>query len=153
MRRLNQYISFALCACMLLLLGAAAVSSARAEEPDSRTIVFFLDTSGSMNNEWVGGKKIVSAKQALREVLQLLPQSASIGLLTFDGWKYPLSQRNEQKFIAAVDDDGAGGRTPLGKFIKIAADALLQKKKENYGLGSYQLFIITDGESTEMLQL
>src|SRR5690606_31118262 len=39
--------------------------------------------------------------------------------------------------------------TPLGQFIKIGADRLLQVMEKQHGYGSYKLLIVTDGEATD----
>jgi hypothetical protein len=51
--------------------------------------------------------------------------------------------------IHKVDQITAAGGTPLGAYMKVAADLLLQERKKQYGYGSYRLLILTDGEAND----
>ncbi|HCZ02714.1 MAG TPA: hypothetical protein DHV39_04775, partial [Verrucomicrobiales bacterium] len=39
--------------------------------------------------------------------------------------------------------------TPLGEYIKIGADRLLEERKTQFGYGTYRLLIVTDGEAND----
>lgn len=117
--------------------------------PDVYTdnIVILVDCSGSMN-----GNKITQAKNALKQMLQYIPADSHVGLLAFgskSGWKYELGPRDDQQLITAINRLTTGGSTPLGKYMKIAADRLLKRKQQQYGYGSYRLLVITDGEASD----
>jgi hypothetical protein len=98
---------------------------------------------------------MTAAKQALHQVLQHVPETTHIGLLVFsssnvkDPWVYPLGPRDEVKLKAAIDLPRPKGGTPLGNFIKIGADRLLQEREKQHGYGSYRLLVVTDGEASD----
>jgi len=120
-------------------------------------VVIILDASGSMaspmgpNNT----QKIAAAKAALKEVLTKIPETTHVGLLVFSGknvpdkWLYPLGPRDDAALMKAIDLPQPGGNTPLGQFIKIGADRLLEERAKQFGYGSYRLLIVTDGEATD----
>jgi hypothetical protein len=122
---------------------------------DQNNVVIVLDASGSMDDPMRGTsmRKIDAAKKALRQVLQTVPQDTNIGVLVFSAknlsqdWIYPLGPRDDEALLKAIDLPQPGGRTPLGKYTKKGADALLAKRKEQYGYGSYRLLVVTDGEA------
>ncbi|MCG2712970.1 MAG: VWA domain-containing protein [Candidatus Omnitrophica bacterium] len=119
----------------------------RAEGLYNENLVIVMDCSGSME-----GHKIAQAKAALKEVLAYVPATTHIGLLSFgnnSGWKYDLGPRNDARLIQAIDSLSPGGMTPLGQYMKIGADRLLQQKQKQLGYGTYRLLVITDGEAQE----
>ncbi len=124
-------------------------------------VVIVLDASGSMGGEMGDMKdepgrtvvKMEAAKAALHHVLQQVPKTTHIGLLVFSGkgisdpWIYPLGPRDDAKLRIAIDRPQPGGGTPLGQYIKIGADRLLQERQKQHGYGSYRLLVVTDGEA------
>jgi hypothetical protein len=98
-----------------------------------------------------GTKKIDAAKTALKQILSDLPPNTNIGIVVFgskNGWFYKLGSLDKPKLIKAIDDIGVGGGTPLGKYMKIGADALLElRAKQRTGI--YKLIVVTDGESDD----
>ncbi|HEY6563309.1 MAG TPA: vWA domain-containing protein, partial [Pirellulaceae bacterium] len=48
----------------------------------------------------------------------------------------------------AIQDVSAWGGTPLGEFMKTAADALLLARSKDF-YGEYRLLVVTDGEATD----
>lgn len=157
------------CACALILLlngGAGAAMPVLGATPQAEPaagdplitdhVVILLDASGSMNERMRGGGtfKIKAAKDALREVLQQLPATTHVGLLVFGGrledpWVYPLGPRDDQRLAAAINEPRADGGTPLGKFMAIAGERLLQARDAAYGYGTYRLLVVTDGEASD----
>jgi hypothetical protein len=125
-----------------------------AQEVYVDNVIILLDASGSMNNNMKGAgiTKLQSAKTAIKEVMKTIPQSTQVGLLVFsdklNGWAYPLDPRDDGKLFSAIDKLSAGGNTPLGEYMKKAADRLLEVRKAQYGYGSYRLLVVTDGEAT-----
>ena len=121
----------------LLAIGLSylAASTALAQEA-ADNVVIVLDASGSMSAQLPGaGKdKMSAAKAALKEVLKSVPQETHIGLLVFSArganndWFYPLGPRDDAKLMQAIDRPMPGGNTPLGKYIKIGADRLLEER-------------------------
>jgi len=130
----------------LLSLFLASFASAQ-----SLNIVILLDDSGSMGSTFSGDRqvsKMDAAKGALSHVISSLPADCKIGVLTFDGWKYPLAKLDKNAIEKAIQSVRPGGGTPLGKYMKKGADALLElRDKQKYG--TYKLIIITDGESSD----
>ena len=121
-------------------------------------IVVILDASGSMQDKFSGDRtksKMEAAKAALQEVLAKVPDETRIGLLVFSGvnirneWVYPLGPKDTQKLIAAIDLPQPSGDTPLGKYIRIGANRLLEQREKQYNYGNYRLLIVTDGEATD----
>ncbi len=120
-------------------------------------VVIVLDASGSMKQKMRGTniKKMDAAKDALKAVLQNVSPNTHIGLLVFSSknlkndWAYPLGPRDEQELIKAIDLPIANRGTPLGEYIKIGADRLLEAREGQYGYGTYRLLIVTDGDAND----
>ena len=126
----------------------APLEPARAEHADQ--VVVLLDSSGSMAGLLDGRSKMTIAKRALKAVLARLPTATHVGVLTFDNdWIVPLGPRDEVRMLAAINAIEPSGPTPLGQFLKRAADALLEARARQYGYGSYRLVVVTDGVSTD----
>lgn len=121
-------------------------------------IVVILDASGSMQDKFSGDRtksKMEAAKAALQEVLSKIPDDTHIGLLVFSGanirneWAYPLGPKDTQKLTAAIHLPQPGGNTPLGKYIRIGANRLLEQREKQYNYGNYRLLVVTDGEASD----
>ena len=121
-------------------------------------IVVILDASGSMQDKFSGDQtksKMAAAKAALQEVLSKVPDGTQIGLLVFSGaniqndWVYPLGPKDTQKLIAAIHLPQPSGNTPLGKYIRIGANRLLEQRERQYNYGNYRLLVVTDGEASD----
>ena len=121
-------------------------------------IVVILDASGSMQDKFSGDRtksKMEAAKAALEEVLSKVPDDTHIGLLVFSGanvrneWVYPLGPKDTQKLIAAIHLPQPSGNTPLGKYIRIGANRLLEQREKQYNYGNYRLLVVTDGEASD----
>lgn len=119
----------------------------------NQNVVIVLDDSGSMGEALRSDRrttKIDAARAALRTVLEQLPDDSQVGVLVLNGeqdpWLMPLAPIDKAKVNSLVSRIRAGGGTPLGRSMKIAADALLQaRSKQHYG--TYKLLIVTDGEA------
>ncbi len=147
--------------CVLLLSGkataqeSAAASGATIDRLQDNVVVL-LDTSGSMG-QWMPRSRMTrmdAAKQALRQVVEQLPDSTNLGLLIFsprpsNAWQYPLGTVNKQQLLSAVDRLRPYGGTPLGAYMKVAADRLLHQRATQQGYGTYRLLIISDGQATD----
>ena len=121
-------------------------------------IVVILDASGSMQDKFSGDRtksKMEAAKAALQEVLSKVPDDTHIGLLVFSGanirneWVYPLGPKDTEKLIAAIHLPQPSGNTPLGKYIRIGANRLLEQREKQYSYGNYRLLVVTDGEASD----
>jgi len=116
----------------------------------SQNVVVVLDDSGSMDERMRSDRSITkmdAAKTALAAVVNNLSNDTKIGVVLLNrGWLYPLSTIDKGKLSQLIPEIYASGGTPLGKYLKIGADALLDlRSKEHYG--SYRLLVITDGEA------
>jgi len=138
-----------------LLLFALAPSP---QELDVDNVVILLDASGSMEKSMDGpGKmqKMIAAKRAIGEVLRRVSQETHVGLLVFSGrnksddWVYPLGPRDDAKLIAALERITPDGGTPLGAYMKTAADRLLEQRAEQSGYGTYRMLVVTDGQADD----
>jgi len=135
------------------LLGWAAW--APAAEMDRNNVVIVLDASGSMGDTMRGTLtvRMDAAKEALKQVLRQVPEDTNIGLLVFGsaqgrtGWIYPLGPRDDEVLARAIDLPVPRGGTPLGRFIRLAANRLLEQRREQSGYGTYRLLVVTDGEA------
>ncbi len=157
MRRGFQFwIRSAAFAAGLALLSFSPSEDVQAQEAHDN-VVIVLDASGSMNSALPGSKlnKMAAAKVALKEVLKNVPQSTRVGLLVFsarnlrDDWAYPLGPRNDAELSRAIDLPIPGRGTPLGQYIKIGADRLLEERAKQFGYGTFRLLIVTDGEAED----
>lgn len=146
----------------VLLLGCVCSAVAQ-EEPFAAieeyhdNVVIVLDASGSMKQKMRGSgvQKMQAAKAALKSVLRNVPQTTHIGLLVFsakdleDDWVYPLGPREEERLLEAISRPIPDSATPLGEYIKIGADRLLEARARQYGYGTYRLLIVTDGDASD----
>ncbi len=145
-----------LLAGLLALLGAAIVPQLHADAYHD-SVVIVLDASGSMDGRLKGVEmtKMDGAKAALRTVLSQVPTSTHIGLLVFSGsnvgndWVYPLGPRDDVRLLTAIDQPRPYGHTPLGRYLKLGADRLLEERQKQFGYGSYRLLVVTDGEAQD----
>lgn len=129
---------------VLLLLCCSAVQAAD-------NVVIVLDTSGSMGERMrgVNVQKMQAAQEALVSVIGSIPPTTNVGLVTFNGWAYMLGPVDKDKMDAAIRATQPSGGTPLGEFIKAGADALLQAREKEKGIGTFKLLVVTDGEATD----
>ena len=121
-------------------------------------IVVILDASGSMKDKFradMTKSKMDAAKAALQEVLAKVPDGTNIGLLVFSGnnipdaWVYPLGPKDTAKLLSAINLPQPGGGTPLGTYIRIGANRLLEQREKQYNYGTYRLLVVTDGEAQD----
>ena len=120
-------------------------------------VVIVLDGSGSMAGRLPGANtdKMTAAKSALKQVLQTVPAQTRIGLLVFSAkgvdndWIYPLGPRDDARLLQAIDRPMPGQGTPLGKYLKMGADRLLEERAKQFGYGTFRLLVVTDGEAQD----
>ena len=143
-------------ASCLFVLAIFTIVQIGSGETDLHTenIIIILDASGSMKENFRGDQsksKMDAAKEALKTVLAKIPDNTHIGLLVFSGsnvqndWVYPLGPKNTEQMLAAIDLPLPGGGTPLGKYMRIGANRLLEQREKQYNYGNYRLLIVTDG--------
>jgi len=128
--------------------------SAQDDYPDD--VVIVLDCSGSMAESFKdsSGKavsKMQVAKEALYEAAKEIPKRTNVGLVSFSakegsGWVYPIQPIDPEKLRQAVNQLTPGFNTPLGDYMKIGADALLERWEKRRGYGNApKLVVISDG--------
>ena len=141
---------------VFLVLLSVIVSPAENIHTDN--IVVVLDASGSMEDRFISDPTqtwMDAAKEALRAVLTTIHDGTNIGLLVFSGsnvnkhWVYPLGPKNNEALAKAINSPLPGGTTPLGEYLKIGADRLLEQREKQYNYGSYRLLVVTDGAATD----
>jgi uncharacterized protein YegL len=133
---------------IMLLLGLLFATPVLADDH----IVILLDTSGSMSESMrtVRVTKMSAAQGALDNlILQMPTLTTKMGLLTFNGWAFPIGPLNKAAASAAIEKTYASGGTPLGEYMKIGADSLLETREKNHGVGTYTLLVVTDGEAND----
>ncbi|MEL7335955.1 MAG: VWA domain-containing protein, partial [Planctomycetota bacterium] len=153
--------------CVFLTAGVAI-----AQPP---TVVIVVDDSGSMRDrmripDGNGGTKRVRrmdvAKDALRDVLNNLPDETIVGLLALNSetdtdntsipnsdpmrehWIIPVGPLDKSKLRSRINKIRANGGTPLGAALKSASDELIRRRWENV-YGEYRMLIVTDGEAND----
>lgn len=149
--------------CLFLLIIFASVQTSFAESDlHTDNIIVILDASGSMREKFRADQtksKMDAAKEALREVLAKVPENTHIGLLVFSGenitdeWVYPLGPKDTDRLMAAIDVPRPGGGTPLGKYMRVGANRLLEQREKQYNYGNYRLLIVTDGVATDQAKV
>lgn len=109
----------------------------------NRTIMFVVDTSGSM-----AGQRLTEAKQALINGSAAVPQGATVGLRSFGGGcsdggveRVALGPFNPAAFAAAVNALTARGTTPTPEALRAAVAALPPT-------GERTIILVSDGQST-----
>ncbi len=145
--------------CLFVLVVFASVQISFADNDlHTDNIIVILDASGSMRENFRADQsrsKMDAAKAALREVLAKVPDDTYIGLLVFSGsnvqdeWVYPLGPKDTDRLMAAIDIPKPGGGTPLGKYMRVGANRLLEQREKQYNYGNYRLLIVTDGEAQD----
>lgn len=133
----------------LFLILALLVSPVVAND----NIVVVLDNSGSMNQSFNGITRMEAAKNALQLVLNNLSDETNVGLITINpvvktNWIYPIGKIDKNTLSQSIKEIYANGGTPLGAYIKVGADALMElRQKQKYG--NYRLLVVTDGEAND----
>lgn len=144
--------------CLLFLIGVIP-GIVIAGESGTNNVIILLDTSGSMNDPMPGTgiRKMTVAQEALATVMNQISPDTHVGLLVFssvnrpDDWVYPLGPLDMPRLTEALSSLTPGGNTPLGIYIKKAADRLLEERQKNFGYGTYKLLIVTDGEAQDRI--
>ena len=120
---------------------AGDATSAASPDVMQDNVDILVDSSGSMKERMRRGgrSKMEVAKEALSRVLQDVPDTTNVGLLVFGGrnlkdkWLYPLGPIDRAKLDAAIRRPTPNGGTPLGEYLKIAADTLLESASGRQG--------------------
>jgi hypothetical protein len=151
----------------MLLLAVVIAAPLRAQDEPATTgstaalardnVVILLDASGSMDYGMSGSSqsRMEVAKEALTKVVDRIDPNANVGLLVFsdisdaNGWLYDLAPFDRERLLEAIDRCQASGGTPLGTYLKMAADRLLEVRQAQRGYGTFRLLVVTDGEAND----
>ena len=138
-----------------VLVATSAMPFGQAQVQVTDNVVVVVDASGSMGAPMGGSTRMSVAKDALKQVLEQIPDTTHVGILVFPrgNWVYPLGPRKESMLAGAIDSIQSGGGTPLGDYMKRGADALLEARKKQFGYGTYRLLVVTDGEAGDARQV
>ena len=142
--RLSAWLGAVLAATWAMPFGQAQVQV-------TDNVVVVVDASGSMGAPMGGSTRMSVAKDALKQVLEQIPDTTHVGILVFPrgNWVYPLGPRKESMLAGAIDSIQSGGGTPLGEYMKRGADVLLNARRKQFGYGTYRLLVVTDGEAND----
>jgi len=114
--------------------------------------VFVADVSGSME-----GSRINNLKRALIESADLVNPVNSIGLVSYhdlvnvDLLVRPFDVQQKALFIGAVERLSPGGKTATNDAVVVAANLLLEYKKENPSHKTI-IFVLSDGNTNRGLE-
>lgn len=137
-----------------LLTAILALTLAAPGFCEQLNVVIVLDGSGSMGGRFSKSQdrstRMEAAKKALNQIVPQLPANTNLGIICFssnvNGWLIKLGQIDKDATIRAINSVNDGGGTPLGKYMKDGANALLELRAKQKS-GTYKLIIVTDGES------
>jgi hypothetical protein len=123
---------------------------------DQLNLVVVFDGSGSMASRFSKsndrGTKMDAAKKALVQILNQLPTNTNLGIVVFssshNGWLVKLGPIDKTNLTNQINSVNEGGGTPLGKYMKDGANALLELRAKQKS-GVYKLLVVTDGESSD----
>lgn len=143
--------------CMAALLAFAALSSAAQdagteEDGGPMSIVFVLDSSGSMWGKIGETFKRDIAMEALSNIAGEMPEDAHVGLVAYGHRRksdcddietlLPIEQGGASKIAAAASNIRSLGKTPLSASVTRAATMLASRR------GNNAVILITDGIET-----
>ncbi len=142
-------MKYLLSAVLSLVLAAPSLAS-------QQNIVVVFDGSGSMGDRFSKSReritKMEAAKRALIQLLGQLPPNTNLGIIVFsdnvNGWLVKLGPVDKKDLANKINSVQEGGGTPLGKYMKLGANALLELRAKQKS-GVYKLIIVTDGESSD----
>ena len=128
-----------------------------ADKMITRNFVVIFDDSGSMDyKDADGNRKIDTAKNAVVEWSNSVPNGANVGLVSFHNgvWSLqPLTPASKEQLISAVRNIKHGGRTPLSAAFQASFNMLTKQGLHQLGYGEYTMVVITDGEANESSKL
>jgi len=119
------------------------------------SVVVVLDASGSMEERMTKADgtqvtRMEAAKAVLSATLLNQPAGTNVGIVVFpyQDWAYPLGPVERTQLQIAISGIQPNGGTPLGQYMKVGVDALLEARKKN-PYGTHRLLIVTDGEASD----
>lgn len=128
-----------------------------ADKMITRNFVVIFDDSGSMDyKDADGNRKIDTAKNAVVEWSNSVPNGANVGLVSFHNGSWslqPLTPASKRELISAVRNIKHGGRTPLSAAFQASFNMLTKQGLHQLGYGEYTMVVITDGAANESSKL
>lgn len=127
-----------------------------AADPMADNYLVMLDISGSMGGLVCNGneRKISAAKRAVKIFQERLDASDNVGLYSFSdriAEVLPIGRHDVEAFGQKVDALRPGGGTPLRQALIKSEELLREIAQAQGGYGSYNLILITDGQSSDGL--
>lgn len=167
MSQVNHFVAWVVCTILslcLFLCGTCGSLCAQESEGHAAAsvakrlhVVVVLDDSGSMDERLQRDRRFTrmdAAKRALQAAITSLPADTELGIALLNErsgdspWIVPLGPINVPQAQQAIQQVHADGGTPLGEFLKLAADELL-KARQAHHYGEYRLLLVTDGEAND----
>ena len=123
----------------IFLLASLLFGLTSAHSQETESVVFLIDTSGSMR-----GEKIDSVRVAVKEIAPILRKDIQVGVVQFNSIVQDIMPitLDRNSIVAAVDKIEAKGQTSLYDAISKTLD----KYREN---GPTRLIVLSDGEDTQ----
>lgn len=128
---------------LLVAMATISVPAAQAQELRQSSVLFVVDTSGSMS-----GSPLTQAKEALRAGIDALAPGQAAGLRSFSGscgdggrLLVPVATDNKDQLNAATTQLSADGGTPT-------PDALRAAARDLPASGDRTIVLISDGQSS-----
>ena len=142
--------------------GTEITEGSQESSPQQLNVVIALDSSGSMAEDSQGEPRLTAAKIAISEFVDSLPETAQVSLVAF-GHKgsnaaadkaiscagietvYPLAERDNNRFKAAVNSFSSKGYTPLADTLDFVNGSLSATSGENT---QNIIYLVSDGVET-----
>jgi hypothetical protein len=119
-------------------------------------VLFIVDASGSMNQEWSGGEtKLQVAKRELRSAVEQLAPDAAFNVVTFgdraNAWRdtlAPATKPNKEAFFKHVDNIAIAGATNVWAGLELALRIKTIEQNARYATPADEIFVLSDGAPT-----
>ena len=119
-------------------------------------VLFIVDTSGSMDQEWSGGeRKLKVAKRELRRAVEQLAPDAAFNVVTFgdlaDAWRdtlAPATKPNKEAFFKHLDNMVSVGSTNVWAGLELALRIKTIEQNARYATPADEIFVLSDGAPT-----
>ena len=108
-------------------------------------VFLVMDVSGSMENEFMGARKIDAAKKAAKDFVSLISPIDKVGLIAFSTYAYLVSDLTSNKSILYTNIESLtpSGETALGDAIMLAIDRLVNVVRQGKIAA---IIVLTDGK-------
>jgi hypothetical protein len=119
-------------------------------------VLFIVDASGSMDEEWSNGEsKLQVSKRELRRAVEQLAPDAAFNVVTFgdraDAWRdtlAPATRPNKEAFFKHLDNVVRAGATNVWAGLELALRIKTIEQNERYATPADEIFVLSDGAPT-----